>query len=351
MNGVMGFADLLKDFDLTKNQRLSYLEIIQKSGARLLNLINDLIDISKIESGQVLVNNSNFDINEKLTYFYNFFRNEALKKRITLTVKTCQNDIDTSVYTDKDKVYAIMSNLLKNAIKYTDTGSIDFGFTKKDSILHFYVTDTGIGIDSKKLDAVFDRFMRAENPLTSKYEGAGLGLAITKAYVELLGGEISVESEIGKGSTFRFTLPFHPAISQANSHQNPVPAALEKQNFKVLIAEDEDISYQLLSCYLSDYSSEILHASTGTEAVSLFNQNPDIQIIMMDIKMPEMNGYEAMKQIRLSGRPVFIIAQSAYALAGDREKALMAGADEYIEKPIQFNLLKNIISNYILINS
>lgn len=217
MSGIMGFADLLKNLHLSDNQRLQFISIIEKSGTRMLNLINDLIDISKIEAGQIHLNNTTFSINEKLNYLLIFFSTEAQKKGICLSITTLPEAPDLLINSDKDKIYAILSNLLKNAIKYTDSGAIDFGCTRIGDSLEFFVRDTGIGIDPENLEAVFDRFVQAENPVSGKNEGAGLGLAISKAYVELLGGQIHVESCLGKGSTFWFSIPFHPVSKNFSS--------------------------------------------------------------------------------------------------------------------------------------
>lgn len=207
MNGIIGFTDLLKNMELSDNQRRSYLEIIQKSGNRLLNLINDLIDISKIEAGLVEVNLRTFDLHEKLVFYHTFFKPEALKKGIALNLNPQIQHSAFRIESDPDKLDTILINLIKNALKFTESGAVEFGYTQTDDSLNFYVSDSGIGIHKNNLNSIFDRFVQMANPLTSKYEGTGLGLAITKAYVALLGGQITVDSEIGQGSVFRFSLP------------------------------------------------------------------------------------------------------------------------------------------------
>ena len=204
MNGILGFTSLLKEPDLEPEETAQYIAVIERSGLRLLNIINDLIDISKIESGLVDVRISNFSVNKQLEYLHTFFQPEASNKQLTLT-----NDPqiqDYQINTDKEKFIAILTNLLKNALKYSNTGNINFGYTAKDNILTFYIKDEGIGIEQSKIKSIFDRFVQADNSLASSYEGAGLGLSISKAFVELLGGEIWLESKIDKGSTFYFTL-------------------------------------------------------------------------------------------------------------------------------------------------
>lgn len=210
MNGIMGFAELLKEPDITADERDRFLGIIQKSGHRMLNIINDLIDISKIEAQQMEVFNEDTEINTQIEYLYTFFKPEAEKKNLELIYSTTLNDKDAVIFSDREKIYAILTNLIKNAIKYTKKGKIEFGYIKIENHLEFYVKDTGIGIQHSKLDSVFDRFVQADLSSATEYEGAGLGLAITKAYIELLGGNIWLDSEIDKGSTFTFTLPIKP---------------------------------------------------------------------------------------------------------------------------------------------
>ncbi|NPD44779.1 PAS domain S-box protein [Lentimicrobium sp. S6] len=207
MNGILGFADLLKEPGIEENEREKFLGIIQKSGHRLLSIINDLIDISKIEAEQMEVFNEDTEINKQIEYLYTFFKPEAEKKKIELTCYTALPDMEATIHSDREKIYAILTNLIKNAIKYTKQGKIEFGYIKIENHLEFYVKDTGIGIQHSKLDSIFDRFVQANLTNATEYEGAGLGLAITKAYVELLGGNIWLESKVDKGSTFTFTLP------------------------------------------------------------------------------------------------------------------------------------------------
>lgn len=209
MNGIMGFTELLKKPKLTGVKKVKYINIIQKSGARMLNIINDIINISKIESGQMEITISETNINEEMEYIYNFFKPELDKKGIHVQLKNKLSNKQVILKTDRDKVYAILINLVKNAIKFTSSGSIWFGYEKKSNYLEFFVSDTGEGIPKKQIEFIFDRFRRGDETYTRNQEGSGLGLSISKAFVEMLGGEIWVESEQGKGSTFYFTLPYN----------------------------------------------------------------------------------------------------------------------------------------------
>ena len=209
MNGILGFAELLKEPDLTSEEQQEYIQIIEKSGARMLNIINDIVDISKIEAGLMIVNNKDTNINEKIEFIYIFFKPQVEEKGMQFFFKNTLPTKEATIRTDSEKVYSILTNLVKNAIKYSKEGAIEFGYIKKDETLEFYVKDTGIGIGQEHQKIIFDRFRQASESLFRKYEGAGLGLSISKAYVEMLGGKIWVESEEGIGSTFYFTLPYN----------------------------------------------------------------------------------------------------------------------------------------------
>jgi hypothetical protein len=348
MNGIMGFAHLLKKARLSGEKRQQYIEMIEQSGNRMLNIINDLIDISKIEAGQVEVHPSEFNVNEQLRYLYTFFLPEAETKGLKLTVTKPLPDDKAFVYNDKDKFYLIFSNLIKNALKYTHEGSIHFGYLQKGKELEFYVEDTGVGIPGDKQKAIFDRFFRADMPTGNFYEGAGLGLSITKAYVEMLGGEIDLQSEEGEGTRFLFTLAYEGKPSEESSAQYPTRENLQANKLKdmtLLIVEDDSTADLFITEMLNDKCNKIVHAKNGKEAVDLLRERDDIDLILMDIKMPEMDGYTATKKIREFNNDVVIIAQTAYALSGDREKAISAGCDDYLTKPIDEEEFFRVLSN------
>lgn len=352
MNGIIGFADLLKEPDLTGDQLLQYVGIIEKSGVRMLNIINEIVDISKIEAGLTDLNFNETDINEQIEFIYTFFKPEADAKGIHLAMNLSLPRIAAIIQTDREKVYAILTNLFKNAIKYTREGSIELGYRlsleTQSIVLQFYVSDTGIGIPKERHVAIFERFVQADIEDRMAYQGAGLGLAISKAYVEMLGGKIWVDSQEGIGSTFYFTLPYHKAPQKENrqaahaSSENDLAA----RKLKILIAEDDEVSEMLIDHYIQMFGKEILKAGTGVEAVEVCRNNPDIDLIFMDIRMPEMGGYEATKQIRAFNPGIVIIAQTAYGMTGDREKAIEAGCDDYIAKPINKIELQRMIQKY-----
>jgi CheY-like chemotaxis protein len=237
---------------------------------------------------------------------------------------------------------------VKNAIKYTEEGEIEVGYSKKGGTLEFYVKDTGIGIPEDRQSAIFERFVQADIEDTKARQGAGLGLAITKSYVEMLGGKIWVESEEGSGSTFYFTLPYNAESVIETIAQQLVSSGKTDttRKLKILIAEDDEVSGMLIDITVKKFGKEILKVRTGVEAVEACRDSPDIDLILMDIRMPEMGGYEAAKQIRKFNKVVVIIAQTAYGLSGDREKSIEAGCNDYISKPINKDGLLSLIQKY-----
>ncbi|MBU2651403.1 MAG: PAS domain S-box protein [Bacteroidetes bacterium] len=350
MNGILGFASLLKESGLTREQLKKYIQVIEESGIRMLNTINDIIDISKIESGQMEVYISPVNINDEIRSLYRFFEAEAGKKGLKIESFCPLPWQDANLQTDKSKFYAVFSNLLKNAMKYTHKGNITFGYEVKNKFLEFFVKDTGIGIARDKQGIIFNRFVQEENGLVHSYEGSGLGLAISRAYVEMLGGQIWVKSQKNRGSEFYFSLPH-----QTMETQNPETMENKEKNknkpfskdVNALIAEDIPSSDALLTEILKNHCRTIFHASNGQEAIEIAREHPEINLILMDIKMPGLNGYEATEEIRKTRPGIVIIAQTAYALYGDREKAIEAGCDDYITKPIRKEDLLEIIAKHL----
>ncbi len=350
MNGILGFAGLLKEPNLTGDKQQEYISIIQKGGARMLNIINDIVSISMIESGQTKLSIKETNINQQIEYIHNFFKIEVEEKGIQFSFSNPLSLGESIIKTDREKVFAILTNLVKNAIKYTDAGSIELGYNIKENFIEFYVKDTGIGIPKDRQKAIFERFIQADIEDEMARQGAGLGLSISKAFVEALGGKIWVESDEEKvGSTFYFNLPYQTEtikeVGSENSIVHPVELA-SINKLKILIVEDDEMSEELISIIVQEFGKEILISRTGKEAVEACHKNPDIDLILMDIQLPEMNGYEATKCIREFNKDVVIIAQTAYALEGDKEKAIASGCNDYISKPINKDSLLKIITNY-----
>ena len=358
MNSILGFADLLKRPELSGNQQQEYIAIIQKSGKRMLNIINDIIDISKIEAGLIDIKIGDTNINKQIEQIYTSFKPEVESKGLNLTFRNGLTENKSIIRTDTEKLYAILVNLVKNAIKYSHKGSIEIGYVLEGKETHpdfikFYVNDTGIGIPANRQDAIFERFVQADIEDRQAYQGSGLGLSITKAYVELLGGRIWVESQEGVGSTFFFTIPYktddfeHNILTGNNEYSVKSEKSVGISGLKILIAEDDLYSEMLISSIFNETNNEIIKVVSGIEAVEICKTRPDIDLILMDIRMPKLNGYEATKAIRAFNKDVVIIAQTAFGLSGDREKAIEAGCNDYISKPIKSTELIELVNKYV----
>lgn len=353
MNGILGFAEILKKQNLDPEKQKQLLSIIQQSGERMLNIINDIVDISKIESGTVEVRNSEFNINDKLDELYNFFKRETDSKGLDFICRKVLPKHNSIIISDEHKVVSVLTNLLKNAIKFTKEGSIEFGYKKRTEHLEFFVKDTGVGISEEKKEVIFERFRQGSEKLNRNYEGAGLGLTISKAYLDMLEGEIWVESNENLGSAFYFTIPL--VFSAINS--NPIEIEkeeeiqveeleLKRKNLNILIVEDDENSANYLKMLLSD-KNYLLYATNGKEAVDVCKRNNDIDIILMDLKLPVLNGFRATSEIRTFNKDVIIIAQTAFAFESDKEKALAKGCNDFLTKPFTEKLLFETINKYL----
>lgn len=353
LNGILGFSDLLKTPDLSDDEQHEFVDIIKKSSDRLLNIVNDILDISKIEAGLMELNLTKSDVQLLIEYIYSFFKPQAEKKDIKFSYKKGLAAKELFINTDSEKLIAILTNLVKNAIKFTDEGSIEFGYktveTNNYLSLQFFVKDTGIGIPKGRQAAIFEPFIQSDIADKRAFQGTGLGLSIAKSYIEMLGGNLWVESKVGQGSKFYFTIPYDPLLKVIPDEKTVVPSkekSAQSKKLKILITEDDKASQMLLTIACKEYSKVILKAGTGFEAIAACRNNPDIDLVLMDIKMPGLDGYEATRQIRRFNSDVVIIAQTAYGLSGDREKAIAAGCNDYISKPLQVIDLQEQISRH-----
>ncbi|MEA3444633.1 MAG: ATP-binding protein, partial [Bacteroidota bacterium] len=349
LNGITGFIGLLQDSEIDNEEKQGFFDIINKNSDRLIATVTDIMDISRIEAGLVKLTKTEVSVNEIIEEQYNFFNREAESKGLELIYKPSVSDNESRIITDKIKLEGILINLIKNAIKYTEAGSITFAYAIKNlkgkDVLEFYVKDTGIGIPANRMEAIFNRFEQADIEDTKVYEGSGLGLAIAKSYVEMLGGEISVSSQEGSGSTFTFNIPYTKKFVKeidAKRKVNKEPQ-IALSNLSVIIAEDDETSIRLFDLMFKNVVSKITYTKTGKETIDLCRENPETDLILMDIRMPDINGYNATREIRKFNSDVIIIAQTAFGLTGDREKALEAGCDDYISKPIKRGVLFEMI--------
>jgi PAS domain S-box-containing protein len=347
MNGILGFMSLLNEPGLEEQERLHFMNVINKSGNRLMDTINDIVEISKIEIGDIKVNLQEVKLQELMQYYYYFFSIQANEKGLKFTFSKHVTGERALIKSDRHKLDGIMMNLIKNAIKFTEKGEIEIGNYLEDDKLWFYVSDTGIGIPEDKLDVIFNRFVQADTGYSRGYEGSGIGLSIVKAYVEALNGTVHVKSEIGKGSTFYFYIPYIPVKSISEMPETIPTITKRVEKPVVLIAEDDKVNYYLLETILSK-DFKILHAENGEEAIDLFQKNNEIALILMDIKMPGVyNGLDATRKIRETNNQIPIIAQTACAIDSDKSKAMESGCNDYISKPYSPDELKLIIQKHL----
>ncbi|MCX6285690.1 MAG: ATP-binding protein [Bacteroidetes bacterium] len=351
MNGILGFTDLLKDKNLADSDRDKFITIIHNSSHQLLMIINDIIDISKIEAGQEMINPEDINLNHTFNELFSFFHPYAEKRNLKLILYKKLPDNESFIRCDSVKLRQILTNLLGNALKFTPNGSIQFGYHIEGSNLVFYVEDTGIGVEPQLQKFIFDRFRQAETTLSRKFGGTGLGLAISKSYIEMMGGEIWVESKPGLGSRFVFTLPYYSTSSgstitkpKADDKSLSIPNWSGK---KLMLVEDIEDNAFLIKHILKPTGISVILARNGLEAIELQSINSDISLILMDMKMPEMDGYETTKRLKTVKGDLHIIATTAFALEGDCQKCLAAGCDDYLAKPIRRDELFMMIEKYM----
>ncbi len=355
MNAIIGFSDLLNDEKLSENDKSEYIKIIRNSGSNLVSIIEDLIEMSKIDAQQITPKMIGFDIDACCQELYESIKvTIPSEKKVALKLIKQSSPISQKILTDKTKLQQVITNLITNAIKYTEKGTVEFGFRidEKNHKIWFNVKDSGVGIDEKNLKVIFDRFRRVEDDFSVELSGLGLGLAISKAYVEMLGGTISVTSKVGEGSTFEFSIPLQYDLSKAEEIVPETTIDLEANHDKViLVAEDDNINFLLLKKMLQLRNYTIIRAVNGQEAVTICSTNPAINLVFMDIKMPIMDGYAAFEKIKMFLPNMPIIAQTAHSSIEDKERVMQAGFTDYITKPLDKEKIFTVIDTVFKISS
>jgi len=348
MNSIMGFSTLLGEKGIGEETRVQYIDIIKNSGNRLLHLINDIIDLSKTEAKQLTINLSECSLYELLTKSTESFeRSELLLKKpeVKLELKIPAGFEKIKFISDGLRIQQVLDNLISNAIKYTTKGKIEIGCTVKteNGVEHIevYVEDTGIGISKEMADIVFERFRQVEE--SKFHEGAGLGLSISRGIIELLNGKIWLTSEVNKGSTFRFMIPFVAAKQSLTNFVTPEMSLPDIIGKSIIIAEDDFNSFRFLELTLRKYNAIILHAENGEILMNMIKTKmPDL--ILLDINMPVMSGFDVLDEMRKTGLTTKIIAQTAYAMPDEKERCLNSGCNGYISKPIKKEELFKVIN-------
>jgi CheY-like chemotaxis protein len=353
LNAIVGFSGFLNDPGLLPEKRKNFTDIILQSSDQLLSIIDDIIRIASIEAEQEKIQENEININLICRLIKDQFSPKIPDKNVTLSFKTNLADNEAIIITDTTKLTQILTNLIGNALKFTQQGYVNFGYTVKNNQLEFYVEDSGMGIPSDMQDVIFNRFRQIETTDTRKFGGSGLGLSISKAYVEMLGGRMWLTSELDKGSVFYFTIPYkkvNPKVLPDIPTIKGLPFEFKKPK-TLLIAEDEDSNFMLLEALLSDMGMNIIRAVNGLEAVEFCKINPHINLVLMDIKMPVMDGYEATIRIKEFKPDLPIIAQTAYSTEADKNKAFACGCSDFMIKPLQRELLLFKINEQLLKNT
>lgn len=355
LNAIIGFSDLVEE-NRPIDEILSFSQIINKSGHHLLGIVNEIFDFTLIETGEIKLSYDEYNLKEILNDVYQIIDKERFtlhKEHISFSYHIPPKATSLIIKSDKQRLQQILINLLKNALKFTDAGFIKFGFNlikdKDNALIQFYVEDTGIGIAAEKEKIIFDVFRQADESNTRKHDGVGLGLAISKKIVELLGGELWLKSKIGEGSTFFFNLPcpFLLEGQQSIFEEFDTIPNYNHQNQTILIAEDDPTNYALLEVMLEPFHVNLLWAKNGKEALDIFNGNPNINLVLVDIKMPKLNGIEVTKFIKKMNPRIPVIVHTAYSNSVDKELSFKAGCDDYITKPFQKADLFRLIRKYL----
>ena len=352
MNAIVGFTDLLSNTNLSEIEKSEYLKVIAKSGSNLVSIIEDLIEMSKIDANQISPNYSDINLESCMEELYNTIKITIHKsKKFDFHILKNSKSIVKNIVTDEIKLKQIIINLVTNAIKFTDEGYVAFGYEidRKNELIKFVIKDSGLGIDEKNHKFIFDRFRSVDNDLSIKLGGLGLGLAISKAYVEMLGGKISLESNVGIGSIFSFTIPLKVSkeLKIIDEPLVKIIAAKSDNETTILVAEDDNINFLLIEKIMQLKNYKIIRAKNGQEAVDFSLNNPEIDLVLMDIKMPILNGFQALENIKKSKPDLPIIAQTAYASSDDQEKIKLAGFIGYITKPIVKEKLFDLINQVL----
>ncbi len=352
LNAIIGFSELVNK-DLPFNELVDFAKIINKNGNHLLELIEDMLDLTLIESGQIKKNTEDFTLGPFLSDIWEIIKKEQEKTEklnLSLIFKPHPDTMDLHIATDKTKLKQILLNLLKNSLKYTDKGTIEFSCLpdkqNEKPVLKFYVKDTGKGIRKEDQKIIFDRFRQLEDPHTRRHDGLGIGLSVTKNLTNLLEGTIKVDSEIGHGSTFTVFIPYQPQLRMSRSGIQTTPK-LDWKGYTILLAEDEISNFDLIKAILKPTGAKLLHARNGKQAVDLCEALDNIDLILMDIRMPIMDGFIATEIIKEHHPDLPIIALTAYAMYGDKEKSFAAGCDDYIAKPIKRQFLFTVLQKYL----
>ncbi len=346
LNGIIGFSQLITELELSEKERFGYLQFINESSERLINTVTNFLDISLLTSGNVELNLGETspdsilgEVYEKLVPFSN-------KKGIGFEMEM-DPEVLTPIVTDEVLLYKIIFQIAENAIKFTNTGSVKLSCKRENNSVVYFIQDTGVGIADENKDQIFNIFFQEQTGHTRNFEGSGLGLSIAKGMIDLLGGKIGFESVKGEGTMFYVSVPCSDVEGENNCTEDNLQDLNNKTRHKILVVEDDEVNCHYLRVLLSPVNFELVWATNGFEAVELIEKNPEIKIVLMDLKLPLMDGYEATQKIKAINNKLPVIAVTAYSESDDRKKAAKAGCDEFVIKPIQKSVLFEKLRKYI----
>ncbi|WP_310556999.1 ATP-binding protein [Flavobacterium sp.] len=352
MNAIIGFSDLMANPNITEKEKNEYITIIKNSGKNLIGIIDDLVEMSKIETNLVLPNYSAVNLDTIVKSNFDAISITNTKENLDFKIIKNKASSKKNIITDSVKLSQILINLLNNALKFTDEGSVvlDYDIDSLNHKIVFEIKDSGIGIPENFKDNIFKRFNKLNVHSISANEGLGLGLAISKAYVEMLGGEISVQSQVGIGSTFKFWIPlkYEENFVETELKISDSEELLFEDTIKILVAEDDNVNYLLIQKILKSNKIQVIRAVDGLEAVRIFKGTILFNLVFMDIRMPNMDGYQAFKEIRLLDSKIPIIAQTSYSFPEEIAKIVETGFTDYISKPLDKTVVLDLVKKHII---
>ena len=352
LNGIIGFLGMLGEDDISSAERQEYIKYVMDSSNQLTSVITDILEFSQLESKQIDTSYSSFNLNYLLDEIHEQFSpfiESKNKSHLQFFVEKSLNDDDCSIYTDKSKIKQVLLYIINNAIKYTDKGEVKFGYEINDATIQFFISDTGIGIPDCDKEIIFDKFRNGSITNNPIYGGNGLGLTISKSIIELLGGSVWFESKLSVGTTFYVKIPIQKS-DDASEKKYVAPQIKSNYNWEnktVLIVDDVYEVYKLISVYVRSQNANYIYAKSGKQAIDMFVQNPNIDIVLLDIQLPDIDGYQVFKKLKSLNPKIPIIAQTAFALSDDKDKVMTAGFDGYITKPIYRNTLINLVAKFL----
>lgn len=354
LNAIIGFSEFLVK-DISLQDKKLYGEIVKNSSNDLLNIINDILDIAKIEAGHAQLQQEEFSINQLLTELFEYFKykkDKLNKERIIIKFNQKLSKSNENIISDKGRIKQVLINLLENAFKFTSDGFIEFGcILKSDSNvpeLEIFVEDSGIGISKEKQEFIFDRFRQADESTSRRYGGTGLGLSISRSLAKLIGGDLTMSSNEGKGSRFLFNIPYKPVVTIYDEQTIEEVGYKIPKGKKILIVEDVYSNFELVNEILEEFEPIVLHAVSGLKAIELFKKNNDTDLILMDIRLPDIDGFEVTNIIKSIKPDVPVIALTAYAMKSDKESAMDAGCDDFLTKPLKEERFLKTVEKYLL---